>query len=199
MQRLGRTRLRQGFVPVAAEVLELRDLLSSAAAAVHGATHHAAIQQSADQTGAIAPLAFHGTVNAAVAINSGTPKILPGQFSLSTVKLVNGAHVSGHFTFSLTSGASKISLKGKFAGTISGFGPVPGGTLCVLTPTGGSITLTSNLAGPTVKAKAVPGASVILLGLTPSNSFGSLAASDAFPAGSAGGLGGSTITILIGL
>jgi hypothetical protein len=66
-----RNHRRPGFAPVAAEVLEVRDLLSSAPIAVHDASHHAAIEQSAEQSAGITPHEkFHGTVQSQMAIQS---------------------------------------------------------------------------------------------------------------------------------
>jgi len=203
MQRLRRTRQRQELVPVAAEVLELRALLSSATAAVQGATHHAAVQQAANPAVHIAPqAAFHGLVQSSVSIAGAPPQLLPFTFSIGNVHVVLGAHVSARFSFSVTSGGNKVSLKGSLVGTIAAFGPIPGGkTLVTITPTGGSMVYSEKVPGhPLFKATAIPNGSPILLELTTAtNAFERIGATDVFRPTAPGGLAGQPLVILIGL
>jgi hypothetical protein len=187
---------------VAAEVLELRALLSSATAAVHGAAHHAAIQ-TANPAGQIGPESapFHGIVQALVTIDSQPPQLVPGTFSIGKVNVALGSHVSAKFSFSITSGGNKISLKGSFVGTVASFGPAGPKTLVNITPSGGSMTLTVKQAGnPALKAIAIPNGTPILLALTTaSNTFFSMGTIDVFKPGSPAGLSGVAIEVAIGL
>jgi len=198
MSGLRRTACRSGFSPIAAEVLESRALLSSAAVAVHNATHHAAIHQATPATDLTPQAGFHGTVNALVSFVGSPPGLIPGQFSISKINVVLGAKVTAHFAFSINSGGNKLSLKASFAGTVASFGAVPGGTLIALTPTGGSIVVTSKHAGsPTVKLTAIPNGSPVFVTVNGANSFLGLGATDVFKAGTPGGLAGLPIAIVI--
>jgi hypothetical protein len=193
MQRLCRTRQRQGFVPVAAEVLELRDLLSSGAAAVHGAMHHAAIQQAASPATVPAPRPFHGLASAVFSIDGGLETDLTGKISLSKVNLAVDSKISAHFTFSTTVDGIKATLKGSFVGTVFGSNPISTGTQIGITPTGGSVTLTEKALG--LKAKAVPNGTLIELTLDANTKYSTMGETDVFVAGSPLGLGGLTIKV----
>lgn len=194
-----RNRTRSGFVPVAAEVLEHRALLSAGAAAAHSASQHATAVHSASHAPDIQPdKGFSGSVIALIGINGVPVGAVPGQFSISNFKQQTGAKMTAHFSFSASGPSSSVSLKGSFSGTVALITPGGGSTLFVLTPTGGSIKLTEKTPAGTIKATAVPDGSPILVTL--SNSTGALTAfgeTDIFQAGSPAGLGGKLITIII--
>jgi hypothetical protein len=183
------TRQRQAFAPVAAEVLEVRSLLSAGAAAVHAAQHHAAAHV---QT--IEPHGFHGNVNAAISIAGGLPSDFPGNFSLSNVKDVVGAKVTASFSFSISQGGATLAAKGKFAGTIQKIVGVGNDQFITLTPTGGSITFSSKDGKDHSKATAFSDGS--LLHLTLENGiFKELTATNLFPPNATPPLNNKTVSI----
>lgn len=191
MQRLRRPRQRHESVPVAAEVLEVRDLLSSAAAAVHGAMHHAAIQQAGGPTAGVAPgAAYHVSTQAGVSLDFDPPFFLPGTFSLSNIKSVAvGTKISAHFSFTLTqSPGTTATLKGSFSGTISSVNDFAGSKSIFLTPTGGSISyFQKNNGAVSFNVKAAPnGTPIQLVILDGSSAFVSLGGTDGVKPGGKG-------------
>jgi hypothetical protein len=177
MPRLRRVRDRQGCGFLAAEVLEHRALLSSAAAAVHRATHHAAIGSVGDPADnpavqAAPHAAFHATLPGRVSINGASATPVSAKFSIGNVNVVEGAKVTAKFSFSFASGGTTTTVKGSFVGTISAINPQPGITYIGITPTGGLITLTQKHKGVhTITAKAVSDGSPIGLQLSPAGTF----------------------------
>jgi len=169
-------RQRQGFAPVAAEVLEVRALLSAGAAAAHAALHQAALH---GQT--IQPDGFHGHVGGLVSVANGIPGNIPGRVSLSKLTIDVGATVTAHVHLSQRTGGNFISVKGTFVGTIDSFGPQGGLTKIIISPTGGSIVFSGKEANQHISATAVPGATKIQLFLNQGN-FVVLTGTDVFTA-----------------
>lgn len=187
---------RTGFAPVgAAEVLEVRDLLSSAAAAVHNATHHAASQHAADPAATHGPQApaFHGTVTAILLLNGAPAAQVPASFSMSKATLAVGAKVKATFSLSFSVGATTESVKGTFSGTIGNIAANGQGTLLQIDPNGGSVTVSVKTGKTTAKATAIPAGSFAVQ-LSPTSTFLELNADDVFNQGS-GSLSGKTLTI----
>jgi hypothetical protein len=186
MHRLRRVRDRQGCGFVAAEVLEHRALLSSAAAAVHSAIHHAAIGPADNPAVLAAPhAAFHGTVPGTLTINGGSPTPVSGTVSVGKVNVVEGAKVTVKVSYSFASGGTTTTVKGSFVGTISAINPQPEITRIGITPTGGLITLTQKHKGVhTITAKAVSNGSPIGMRLSPTGTFLGLNGLDVFVPGS---------------
>jgi hypothetical protein len=155
----GYLRQRQGFVPVAAEVLEGRALLSAGAAAAHAAQHHAVTQAHA-----VEPHAFHGSVIAVELFGIDPPKNVPGSFSISNVKVALGAKMTAHFNSTLNLNGLKISLKATYIGTVNLITPQGQSTVLALTPTGGKLVLSEKGAGvPHVTATAISNGSTMHL------------------------------------
>jgi hypothetical protein len=169
MLRKRRYRYRSEFALVAAEVLELRDLLSSATAAVHGATQHAELLASNGPEGKLAPQAFHSAVQIKFTVAGGIGETFPGQFSLSKVTLVDGSKVTAHFSVSNAQTGNEGSVKGTFVGKISTFGHVNAGTQVQITPTGGGVVIHTKTAGKSVTFKTAPNGTPIVLLLNNGN------------------------------
>jgi hypothetical protein len=119
----------------AAEVLEVRSLLSAGAAAVHQAAMHAA------HAGELTP---NTTLHPVV-----TPQLSAGgqtftgptatSFSISQPSVTPGAVVKMHAAFTIIIDAIPVSFKGSFSGKVLSSGPFLGGTKIEVTPTGGSL------------------------------------------------------------
>jgi hypothetical protein len=154
MSRLRRLNSGCNLPSVAAEVLELRALPSSGGVAVHAAEHHAALR-----TQAIEPLAFHATVEAAVAINSQTATIIQGlgKMTVSTLTPIVGSKVTVKVNFPQTGpGTDRESLAVTFSGKVASVTPNGSQFFFGITPTGSSLTLKFELGNHHVTAKALP-------------------------------------------
>ena len=177
--------------PAAAEVLEARALLSAGAAAVHAATHHAAIQTQAVES--LAP--FHKTLTTLVTITDSPASSVAGNFSLSNVNAAVGSKVKASFSFPVSSGGTTFSIKGTFEGTVDSVQAAGGLTTLTLDPTGGSIAVTEKAGGQTFKATAFPDGTQVSL-VFYNGSFVRLGVSDRFPPSPTGPLAGKSISML---
>jgi hypothetical protein len=122
MSRLRRQSHCAHSIPVAAEVLESRSLLSAGAAAVHAATQHAAALHPAQHHSNQAKIpAFKGTVVAAETI-TGDPlgDYRGADISVASFSPTVGANVSA--TFKILNG--NISITGTFKGQITAVNPI---------------------------------------------------------------------------
>jgi hypothetical protein len=181
------------WAPVAAEVLEIRDLLSSAAAAVHGATHHAAIQQPPDPAAQLAPRSLHATVQISFTVEGGIAEPFTGQLTLSKVKQTIGAHVTAHISISSAATGNRGTVKGSFVGTIANIGVNPQGNVLTITPTGGSVIVHQKKPGlSSTTAKAVPNGTATTLVMA-GDTFVLLDATDVFTFSAPPDLAGKTV------
>jgi hypothetical protein len=149
-----RPRRSPQLVPVAAEVLQTRALLS-AGSAVHAAVNHAAVQTRAGETHALVPSGFHVSQNATIQLNGGTPSLLPVKFSIS-IKPVVGSKVTAHASAKVPVPGGIGTLKATWIGTVHSLTPSGGATDFVITPTGGSIVIKINAGGEHQTATALP-------------------------------------------
>jgi hypothetical protein len=157
MHQKSRLRPRRSpqLVPVAAEVLQARALLSAATAA-HAAAHHAAVQSNASQTQALAPHGFHVSQNAEITLGSGAPSLLPVNFSISSLRPVVGAKVTAHASAVLTSPGVKETFKATFIGTVQHITPNGEAVDFDILPTGGSIVIKITQGAEHFTATAFP-------------------------------------------
>jgi len=127
MHRLRRKNECSLGLPVAAEVLESRALLSAGAAAVHAATQHAAALHPATHhvTQAKIP-SFQGTVLAGETLAGGTPLFRGATLSVTSFSPQAGATVSAHFKHFFKSGNAQASITGTFKGKITNVIPLAG-------------------------------------------------------------------------
>jgi hypothetical protein len=156
-----RPRRTPHFVPVAAEVLELRALLSSAGSAAHAAVNHAAVQTHAIETGAgethaVAPHGFHISQNAQIQLGGGSPGNVPVKFSISTLKSVVGSKVTAHASGVIITPGQRETIKATFTGTVQSVVPGAGYTNFAITPTGGNIVIKITGGGQKFTATALP-------------------------------------------
>lgn len=155
MTPLRRTQRDSWTVPVAAEVLELRALLSAGGAVAHAVQHQHHVVAPALT---VEPSAFRGNVLAHINIAGGVdlPNV-PGTFSAPTVKLVLGSKVTTSFSFSRSNAGSTQTIKGTFQGTITNIQTGALDSKITLHPTGGSLVFTDKQPGhKTITAKAIP-------------------------------------------
>jgi hypothetical protein len=194
MGRNRQVRQRQGVLPVAAEVLEVRSMLSAGAAAAHAVAHRAA-----EHVRTIEPHKFNGPLNVQIQVGVGTPEVFPGTFSLSNVKLAVGAKVTAHVLVTETSNGITSSFKGTFQGSISKITTNVGNNFITVTPTGGSIVYTQREPGTkTFIAKAFPTATPMQLVLVSSTGeFATLKVTELFPSTAPGLFANQTITMNI--
>lgn len=127
----------RGSLPcmAAAEVLEMRALLSAGAAAVHQATVHAV------HPGELTPnTTLHPVVVPQVTVQNSVftgPKAT--SFSISQPSLTAGSAVKMQAAFTVLINNAPISFKATFSGKVLSSGPFLGGTEILVTPTGGSL------------------------------------------------------------
>ena len=141
-------------LPAAAEVLEVRALLSSAAGAAHAAVHHANLQ-----THAIAPLTFSSThALGQIQINNGAATTIPvsGNLTASTLQLGVGSKVTVKVTFPPFGSPHPESVTATFTGTVASIDSGIGIQTFTINPTGGSLTLKGFFNNKSVTAKAFP-------------------------------------------
>lgn len=141
MTRLRRTRSASTPLPVAADVLEARALLSGAAAAVHAAVHHSQATTHGS-AGAVTPSRAQLTlyqVTAQITLN-GDATDVPAQLFIAPVPLKPGAHVTVNVGFVTNLGGLMTDVVAKLTGTVKSWGPA--GVLTAVTlKAGGSIVL----------------------------------------------------------
>jgi len=183
-----RNRRGSSIVPVAAEVLETRALLSSGATAAHAAAHHAAVQ-----TQAIAPHAFKGLVIAKETIQGGIPENRGVSFSFPNFSQTNGTKVTAHMSSLLSGPGFKETIKATFIGTITNVQTVATKTTITLTPTGGNLNFTVISGGQHATLGAVPTATPMQLVLD-GGVFRSFSVTDVFKPNAPGGAANKTIT-----
>jgi hypothetical protein len=155
MSRLRRLNSSCQLSSAAAEVLELRALLSSGAGAVHAAQQHAALQTQAG-----APHAIHTTATVGIAIDKNGAEFfpVPARVTVSTLSPIVGSHVTLKVSLPhLFPGTKHDSLTATLSGTVQEINPSGiGQTQFVVSATGDRLTLkTQGLDGP-VTEKAIP-------------------------------------------
>jgi hypothetical protein len=173
---------------VAAEVLEVRSLLSAGASAVHAAIQHAAIQSPAVKP----PPTYKGAVSGAIAIGPPPDFATNGTALVSHFTQTNGSKVKVSFTLSFSDGGTPATIKGNFSGTIQGIQAVATLTIFTLQPTGGKLTLTEKVGGKTIKATATPAGNTTLLELN-NGVFDSMGINDSVSLTAKGGFAGKAI------
>jgi hypothetical protein len=186
MNRLRRKPVESSPIPVAAEVLEARSLLSAGAAAAHAAQRH---HQAAVPEPALEP--FSAKVKGFGEVLIPSLKIdvsLSGSFTPPKAALPAGStlpvgsKVKISFSFSTDNGGLKLSLKGTFQGTVTK--SVVAGELIqsTVSPTGGKLVYTEKQPGhKTLTAKGAPdGTTSQLFQEVSDGSFENLAVIDAF-------------------
>lgn len=136
----------------AAEVLEVRSLLSAGPSAVHAAMPHSNIQSPAVKS----PPTFQGTVSALITIPGHTDAIATGTALVSHFAETFDSKVKASFTLAFSDGGTSATIKGTYRGMIQGMGQLPPETIFQLSATGGKLTLTENVEGKTIKATAAP-------------------------------------------
>jgi hypothetical protein len=190
MSRLRRLNSGSRLFHVAAEVLEVRSLLSAGGAAAHAAMHHAATHDAVGQTHAAGPLvAFHGAASATV--NIGDDKVdSPAHLSVSKFEVALGSKVKASFSLSIPQQGTHTSIKGTFSGTIINIA----GSTMTLAPTSGSMTYSQKSAGKTVKATATPDGNQLELSLV-NGAFFVIDGTDSFPPNAPLNLGGKSIDV----
>jgi hypothetical protein len=195
-----RPRLRRpspASFPVAADVLEVRALLSSAASAAHAAVHHAELHSSTRETGAVAPPGFHAKeITAQIVIQTGQPQNVPVKFSLSRFNPVEGAKVTAHASASVVVAGNKFTLKATFVGTIHLVEVIGNSSEIAATPTGGSIAYSMKGPSGNFKATALPDGFDLIVDLNGGN-FTSFNTIDAFPANAPPGFANQTIEFIV--
>jgi len=181
-----RTRPSAGLIPVAAEVLEVRALLSSSAAAVH---HHGHGQGHAQTH-------FNGPATAAVTIGANTPVNAAGTYQMNNVKIVDGSQMTAHFHFTGDINGHQVNLQGTFLGKIAS--SLVNGTTTTVTvnPHGGSIRYSDTFNGTTSSGKALPNGTQMTL-VFENGVFSSLTVTDAFGASASPSLANQTISLTI--
>lgn len=140
-------------MPVAAEVLESRALLSAGAAAVHAASQHAAALHSTNHhsTQTTNP-SFQATAILAENTPGGLPSYFGASLSVASFSPHASANVSANFKHSIKFGNSADSTTGAFKGKITAVNSLGGNSFEFDVQPVGSLTL--SLAGQ--KFTAVP-------------------------------------------
>jgi hypothetical protein len=181
-----RTRPSAGLIPVAAEVLEVRALLSSSAAAVH---HHGHGHGHAQTH-------FNGPATAAVTIGANTPVNAAGTYQMNNVKIVDGSQMTAHFHFKGDINGHQVNLQGTFLGKIAS--SLVNGTTTTVTvnPHGGNIRYSDTFNGTTSSGTAFPNGTQMTL-VFENGVFSSLTVTDAFGASASPSLANQTISLTI--
>lgn len=121
---------------MAAEVLEVRSLLSAGTALAHHVQHVAELQITPDKTQHPAVSAEILQVGALPWLSTGTPK-----FSISSGNLKPGSSVHAKINFALPLGKISFGVSGSVSAKVVSSSTVGSVTELKLTPTGGEITL----------------------------------------------------------
>jgi hypothetical protein len=144
MHRLRRKNDCSLGLPVAAEVLESRALLSAGAAAVHAATQHAAaLHPATHHSTPTAMLSFKGTVIAGQTPAGGTPNYLGANLSVASFSPQVGAKVSAHFNHVVKFGNAAATITGTFKGKITAVNSLGGGKFEFDVQETGSVTISA--------------------------------------------------------
>jgi len=120
-------------LPLAAQVLELRSLLSAGAAAVHHATH------AADHAVASTPDTHPVLPTIPVTVQVTAPEVffqIPGTLTITPVVLKAGAHVTIHASAVDNSGPTPLTYTAVIKGKITSWHDVGISTQVSLVPTG---------------------------------------------------------------
>jgi hypothetical protein len=197
MSRLRRLNSACQLPPAAAEVLELRALLSSAAGAVHAAEQHAAVQ-----TQTSAPHAIHTTATVGIAIDKNDPEFfsIPAKVTVSTLSPTIGSRVTLKVSLPHLFPSSKHdSLTATLSGTVQAINPSGiGQTQFVVTATGDRLTLkTQGLDGP-VTEKAIPIAGADWQFLVQNGAFLSANTTFQFAPTAPPGVAGHAVQLIVG-
>jgi hypothetical protein len=188
MSRIRRLNGHSQPIPVAAEVLEVRSLLSAGASAVHAAMHHAAIQSPAVKQ----PPIFQGAAIAVIQITGGSSHNATGTALVPHFTKAVGSKVTASFTFSFSDGGNPATIKGTYSGTVRQIEQQFPLTIYGLDVTGGKLTLTEKVGGKTIKATATPAGNTTLLELN-NGVFDSMGINDSVSLTAKGGFAGKAI------
>jgi len=181
-----RTPPSAGLIPVAAEVLEVRALLSSSAAAVH---HHGHGHGHAQTH-------FNGPATAAVTIGANTPVDAAGTYQMNNVKFTTGSQMTAHFHFTGDINGHQVNLQGTFLGKIASSVVNGSTTTITVNPHGGSLFYSDTFNGTTSSGKAFPNGTQMQLVFV-NGAFSSLTVTDAFSASASPSLANQTISLAI--
>jgi hypothetical protein len=183
MSRLRRQSHCAHSIPVAAEVLESRALLSAGAAAVHAATQHAAALHPATHHSTQTTIpSFQGSVITAFAAAGGAPTYMGADLSVSSFSPTTGASMSAHFKHFIKSGNLASAITGTFKGKITAVNPLGGSNVEYDVQDVGSLTF----SGMGQKFTAAPDGPLKLY--SSGGLFDELKVSVVFPASAGGGL-----------
>jgi hypothetical protein len=202
MSRKLRVRRIVESIPLAADVLETRALLSGATAAAHAAVHHAETLASAVASpSALQPPGFKSSSSAAgVQIGAGPVQQIQFKFSISSFHVALDAKVTAHASANFTLGGSHFHLKLTVLGTVHTVSTVGGSTLIHIHPTGGSFLFKQSGPSGHVSATAFPnGNEPLIVVNNPSLAFDALEVTDTFPSTAAGGLANQPIKFTLSL
>jgi hypothetical protein len=146
MNRLRRVRRESSPFPIAADVLEVRALLSGAAA-VHSAAQHALAVAHAPAAGKITSTGYQVTVQIPDLLSVNNPPVQgPGSLAITPVSTTVGSHVQVRVTAALTvdtiPALLTVSLKGKVLSSSSN-----GSTTTVHLAPSGTFKFTSTISG----------------------------------------------------
>jgi hypothetical protein len=136
--------------PAAAEVLEVRSLLS-AGSAVHQAEHFAAQQ--------VAPAKLQQVAVTALVNINGTPSSSSPatSFAISPISLTPGSVVKAHASFTVVfQNIQPVTFTGSFSAKVISSGPFLSGTKVELNPTGGTFVAHFTENGHKMKELLVP-------------------------------------------
>lgn len=162
MARLRRTQRESWNVSLAAEVLELRSLLSSSAAAVAGYALHAAHQtQSHHGHTLTAPgFSYNGPIAGTLDVPSfGLSHSYSGTLVIANTTLQSGAAFKATLNVPAVGdvGAFNIGvITGKLSGKITSVVPQGNDQVITITPKGGSLTASVTFSHITAKPKLTP-------------------------------------------
>ena len=165
--------------PVAAEVLEVRSLLSGAAAAVHAAELHAAHVHKA---ATVPSFSFKGSIGGTLNVPafSFTHDFL-GTLSISKTTLQPGAKFKASLSVPFIEDLTVRGIKGSLSATINSNVPSGANKVITLTPTGGSLTGSLTFSGMTIKTTLLPKNVPFTLTIDSSNNIVSFAGTYVVP------------------
>lgn len=178
---LRRTRTESFAFPIAAEVLEVRSLLSAASAVGHAvhAADHAALHPAKTP---VPTFSFKGAIGGTLNVPafSFTHDFL-GTLTISKTTLQPGAKFKAKLSVPFVEGLTVSGITGTLSATITS--NTPGGdTVIQMTPTGGSLKGSVTFGGTTIKTTLLPKNVPFTLTLDSSNHIKAFAGTYIVPA-----------------
>lgn len=181
MAKLRRSRSESFTVDVAAEVLEVRSLLSAGSAVAHAvhAAEHAALHHPPQTS--TPSFSFKGSIGGTLNVPafSFTHDFL-GTLSISKTTLQPGAKFKASLSVPFVEGLTVSGIKGTLSATIVS-NTSSGNTVIQMTPTGGSLTGSVTFGGTTIKTTLLPKNVPFTLTLDSSNKIVSFAGTYVVP------------------